>query len=88
MIYKMNARDIKKLIRDFLATRYGKSIFVICYVAPFVLFMIVMGMFFAFLTGENDYYLLIILPFICMNIFCLGSYFFYKELRYFADRKK
>ena len=88
MIYKMNAGEIKQLLHDFYATRYGKSIYVICYVVPFILFVVTMGMFFGFLVkhGEANY-VLVVLPFLCMNTFCIGSYFYYKELKEFAESK-
>ena len=88
MIYKMDGKEIKKLLRDFYDTRYGKSLFVICYAVPFIMFMVTMGMFISSLVyGESDY-MLVALPFFCMNIFCIGSYFYYKELRVFAEHKK
>ena len=89
MIYKMGPSEIRKLIHEFYATRYGKSIFVICYVVPFITFMVTMGMFFGFLLKHGQAnYVLVGLPFLCMNIFCIGSYFYYKELRAFAESKK
>lgn len=90
MIYKMNAKEIKKLLHEFYSTRYGKSIFVICYVVPFLLFMITIGMFISSF-GEVEAlekYMVILTSFLCMNIFCIGSYFYYRELRKFAEYKK
>ena len=85
----MDAREIKELLREFYATRYGKSIFVICYVVPFFLFMITMGMFAGFLFGHGGAnYVLVGLPFLCLNTFCIGSYFYYRELRDFANYRK
>ncbi len=90
MIYKMNPKEIKKLLHEFYATRYGKSIFVICYVVPFITFMITMGMFISSFkdASETEKYMVIFTAFLCMNIFCLGSYFYYKELREFAEHRK
>ena len=89
MIYKMNGSEIRKLLREFYGTRYGKSMFVICYAVPFITFMVTMGMFLAFLVknGEANYFLIGI-AFLCMNIFCIGSYFYYKELRVFAESRR
>ena len=89
MIYKMDAKEIKKLLHDFYGTRYGKSIFVVCYAVPFITFVVTMGMFLAFVLkhGQADY-TLVFLPFLCMNIFCIGSYFYYKELKEFAEHRK
>ena len=89
MIYKMNAREIKKLLKEFYGTRYGKSIFVVCYAVPFITFMVTMGMFVAFLLKDGEAnYVLVGLPFLCMNIFCIGSYFYYKELKEFDESKR
>ena len=83
MIYKMSPKEIKKLLHDFYATRYGKSMFVICYVVPFFTFMITIGMFISSFadTSEVEKYMVVLTAFLCMNVFCIGSYFYYKELR-------
>ncbi len=88
MIYKMNSKEIRKLLHDFYSTRYGKSIFVICYAVPFITFMITIGMFIGAIIKDNCNYVLVAIAFMCMNIFCIGSYFYYKELRVFADNRK
>ena len=88
MIYKMNGKEIRKLLHEFFGTRYGKSVFVICYAVPFITFVVTLGMFLALLLkGVSNYYLVGI-AFLSMNIFCIGSYFYYKELRVFAEYKK
>ena len=87
MIYKMNGKEIKKLLHEFYATRYGKTLFVICYAVPFITFMVTMGMFInTFIKSESNY-VLVAIAFMCMNIFCIGSYFYYKEVRVFAETK-
>ena len=84
----MNPSEIKKLLHDFYATRYGKTVFVMCYAVPFITFVVTIGMFLAFLMKHGTAnYVLIAIAFLCMNIFCLGSYLYYKELRVFADTK-
>lgn len=88
MIYKMNAKEIKKTLKDFYRTRYGKSIYVICYAVPFITFMVTMGMFLSSLFKGEGSYILVALAFMCMNIFCIGSYFYYKELKEFAEYRK
>lgn len=88
MIYKLDGKGMKKLLHDFYATRYGKSIFVVCYAVPFITFMVTMGMFFSSLANGEANYMLVAIAFLCMNIFCIGSYFYYRELRVFADERK
>ena len=88
MIYNMNAKEMRKLLHQFLGTRYGKSIFVVCYAVPFITFMVTMGMFFSSLVNGEANYILIAIAFLCMNIFCIGSYFYYREVRIFAEHRK
>ena len=87
MIYKMSPSEIKKLLHEFYSTRYGKSIFVICYAVPFITFVVTIGMFLALLMKGHANMYLVGIAFMCMNIFCIGSYFYYKELRVFAEAK-
>lgn len=84
----MNGKEMKKLLHDFYSTRYGKSIYVICYAVPFITFMVTMGMFLGLLVKGESNYILVAIAFLCMNIFCIGSYFYYKELRVFAESRK
>ena len=84
----MNAKEMRKLLHDFLGTRYGKSIFVVCYAVPFITFMVTMGMFFSSIVNGEANYILIAIAFLCMNIFCIGSYFYYREVRIFAEHRK
>lgn len=84
----MNGKEMKKLLHDFYSTRYGKSIYVICYAVPFITFMVTIGMFLGLLVKGEANYVLIAIAFLCMNIFCIGSYFYYKELRVFAESRK
>ena len=89
MIYKMDGKEIRKLLKEFYATRYGKSIFVVCYAVPFITFVVTIGMFLALLLkGAGANYVLVAIAFLCMNIFCIGSYFYYRELREFAENRK
>ena len=83
----MSPAEIRKLLHEFYSTRYGKSIFVMCYAVPFITFVVTMGMFLSLLVKGTANYVLIAIAFLCMNIFCIGSYFYYKELRVFAETK-
>ena len=87
MIYKMGPNEINKLLHEFYETRYGKMIFVTCYAVPFITFVVTIGMFFALLIKGNANYVIIAIAFLCMNIFCIGSYFYYKEVRIFAETR-
>ena len=88
MIYKLDGKGIKKLLHDFYGTRYGKSIFIVCYAVPFITFMVTMGMFLGSLVKGESSYILVAIAFLCMNIFCIGSYFYYRELRIYAESLK
>ena len=47
-----------------------------------------MGMFLGLLVKDAANMYLVGIAFMCMNIFCIGSYFYYKELKEFAEKRK
>ena len=84
MIYKYEGRDFKKLMNEFHRTRYGKTMFVICYALFFLLFV---GIIFSFIMKLLDFEHLLYLILGCLISFLVGSYWFYKELRIFVNYK-
>ena len=82
MIYKLDGKGIKKLLHDFYGTRYGKSIFIVCYAVPFITFMVTMGMFLGSLVKGESSYILVAIAFLCMNIFVLVVIFIIESLGY------
>ena len=91
MIYEKNNNQMRKVIKDFHKTNYGKSMFLICF-SPFVIsavFTIIT--FFLCVTDKClPFYSLFMLitTFGTIILFCTGSYAYYKELREFVHYSK
>ena len=81
MIYNMNQKELKRLLIDFSKTRYGKSMFIICYAVFFLLFLTII-----ILCFLKQFLLVGMLSLLCLISFCIGSYAYYKELRIFVDK--
>ena len=86
----MNYDKVKKALREFNSTIYGKSILVACY-APF-LFCFALT-FVALILFYKYYYViymisLLVLVLLSLVTFCIGTYGFYKELRIYVSSKK
>ena len=90
MIYKMNYEKIKKALREFNNTIYGKSILVACY-TPF-LFCFALTFISLILFYKYCYliYMITLLGLVLLSliVFCIGTYAFYKELRIFVNSKR
>ena len=87
MIYKLNNKELRKKMKEFSKTNYGKSIFLICYL-PFIISFIVTIIFFFYF---NKYNCLWAPPFIISRVFTvvsfsIGNYGYYKELRVFVNK--
>ena len=85
MIYKLNNKEMRKKMREFSKTNYGKSIFLICYL-PFI---ISFGVTIVFFFTSFCYFFVI--PFLISLIFTIlsfsiGGYGYYKEFRLFVNK--
>ena len=89
MIYKMNNKEVRKLLLEFGMTTYGKTMFVICYACFFIMFATVLSALIVFLNNKNPFigFFLILSANIAVVSFVIGSYAYYKELRIFASKK-
>lgn len=83
MIYKLNMTEMRNMLKEFGKTLYGKTIFVICY-STFIILLIflLISIIFNLLCFENY----LIVSFICLISFLIGSYGYYKELRIFVNK--
>ena len=83
MIYKLNMTEMRNMLKEFGKTLYGKTIFVICYSTFIILFLFLfISIIFNLLSFENY----LIVSFICLISFLIGSYGYYKELRIFVNK--
>lgn len=87
MIYKLNNKKLRKKMKEFSKTNYGKSIFIICF-TPFIFSFLIIIIFSIYFLKNNtlfnqDFIILILFTIIS---FSLGNYGYYKELRIFTNK--
>ena len=89
MIYKMNNKEIRKLLIDFSSTSYGRTIFLLSYSMLFILFISLIItictniIYKSFLSS----FFIIVIAFITLLSFIIGSLVYYKELRIYASNR-
>ena len=89
MIYDLDSKEFKNLMKDFIKTVYGKSMFVACF-TPFFLGLIICCVLACipvidFLTKIE----VIIIYFVTISLLCFGCFNYYNQLRiYFEKRNK
>ena len=93
MIYDLDVKGMRKMIRKFSRTAYGRTVFTLAYAAFFffliltVLFLF--GMLFGSCLGVNYYTLNTLMWILCCCFaaflsFLIGSAYYYKELRIYV----
>jgi len=86
MIYNLTHKDLLKVLRDFNSTLYGKTMFLLCYIIPFLtlIFTIIL-----ILKDFLFYSILILLcSFFTLLSFVIGSIIFYIELRIYVNKNR
>lgn len=88
MIYQLTEKEMKKELRYFFHTCYGKTVFLLAYSIPFFFFLLAF-VFLFFLELSSTEVLIFILSFLflCFLSFILGSIYFYKEFRIYLKNK-
>ncbi len=94
-IYSLSNKEIRKCMREFNKTVYGKTIFVISY-STFLISLIVLIVFAIASSCSYNHYLLIILQFPYLMVgmfltlisFVIGSAYYYHELKEYIKTKK
>ena len=90
MIYKMNNKEIRKLLIEFGSTTYGKTMFLMCYACFFIIFANMIISLFVYFNSKSFFTgsYVIVSAFISVISFTIGSYAYYKELRIYANKNK
>lgn len=87
MIYKLNNKKLRKKMKEFGKTTYGKSIFIICFTPFIISFLITITLSIFYLSNNylfnQDFVILVLFTIIS---FSLGNYGYYKELRIFTNK--
>lgn len=89
-IYDFNLKGMRKAFKDFRKTAYGKLIFLVSYIAPFMLFIVGTSVTLYGVINVNanitTYGLITLGAFVLF--FIAANAFYYAEVRHFCDRNK
>ena len=88
-IYNLSMKDMRKLIRDFAGTLYGRTVFFLAYFIPMMAFLVMVGLVVAeMINPEYELFFPIIGTFfLFIGVFILGNIYYYHEIRVFAEKK-
>ena len=89
-IYNLDVKGMRGLIRDFSNTLYGRTVFFLAYFAPFMAFLIMLGLIVAAIMDPKDdlFYPIVCTFFLFVALFLLGNVYYYHEIRVFSEKKQ
>lgn len=88
-IYRLGIKEMRKLIRDFAGTLYGRTVFFLAYFIPMMAFLAMVGLVIAeMIEPAYDLFFPIIGTFfLFVGLFILGNIYYYHEIRVFAEKR-
>ena len=88
-IYSLGIKEMRKLIRDFASTLYGRTVFFLAYFVPMMTFLVMAGLVVAeMMVPEYGLFFPIMGTFfLFIGTFILGNIYYYHEIRMFAEKK-
>ena len=88
-IYSLNIKEMRKLLRDFSNTLYGRTVFFLAYFVPMMAFLTMLGLVVAeiIVPAYNLFFPIIGTFFLFVVVFILGNAYYYHELRIFAEKR-
>ena len=88
-IYSLSIKEMRKLLRDFSHTLYGRTVFFLAYFAPMMAFLVMIGLVVSeMIKPEYElFYPIVGTFFLFIGLFILGNIYYYHELRMFAEKK-
>ena len=88
-IYSLNIKEMRKLLRDFSGTLYGRTVFFLAYFVPMMAFLVMLGLVVAAIVVPeyNLFYPILGTFFLFVAVFILGNIYYYHELRIFVEKK-
>jgi len=88
-IYKYSVADMRKLIRDFSNTLYGRTIFFLAYFAPLMAFLVMIGLVLSSIIMQSAelFYPITGTFFLFIGLFILGNIYYYNEIRIFSEKR-
>lgn len=88
-IYSLSVKEMRKLIRDFAGTLYGRTVFFLAYFVPMMAFLVMAGLIIAeIIVPKYDLFFPIVGTFfLFIGTFILGNIYYYHEIRVFAEKR-
>ena len=88
-IYSLSIKEMRKLIRDFAGTLYGRTVFFLAYFVPMMTFLMMVGLVVAEMIDPTyDLFFPIVGTFfLFIGVFILGNIYYYREIRIFAEKR-
>ena len=88
-IYNLNIKEMRGLIRDFSGTLYGRTIFFLAYFAPFMAFLVMLGLILSSIIMQSAelFYPITGTFFLFIGLFIMGNIYYYGEIRRFSDER-
>ena len=88
-IYNLNLKEMRKLLRDFSGTLYGRTVFFLAYFVPMMIFLVMLGLVLAaiIVPEYNLFYSIIGTFFLFVAVFILGNIYYYHEVRIFSGKR-
>lgn len=88
-IYDLSVKEMRRLIRDFSCTLYGRTVFFLAYFVPFMAFLVMLGLVLAEIIMQSGelFYPITGTFFLFVGLFILGNIYYYHEIRVFAEKR-
>ena len=88
-IYSLSIKEMRKLLRDFSNTLYGRTVFFLAYFVPMMAFLVMTGLVVVeMIRPEYElFYPIMGTFFLFIGVFILGNIYYYHELRVFAEKR-
>lgn len=88
-IYSLSIKEMRKLLRDFSHTLYGRTVFFLAYFVPMMAFLVMVGLVVSeMIRPEYGLFFPIVGTFfLFIGVFILGNIYYYHELRIFTEKR-
>ena len=88
-IYNLSMKEMRKLIRDFSNTLYGRTVFFFAYFVPMMAFLVLVGLIAAEMAAPEYelFYPIVYVFFLFIALFILGNIYYYHEIRIFSEKR-
>lgn len=88
-IYNLSVKEMRRLIRDFSNTLYGRTVFFLAYFAPMMALLVMLGLVLSGIIMQSGelFYPITGTFFLFMGLFILGNIYYYHEIKDFSEKR-